>query len=77
MVGKGNFSRANTVMDSVFEFLFFYALFNLYVHTITFLYFPVISLSVSFEMEQLNNEEEEMDGSNNNPGFDDDGGASI
>ena len=54
-------------MDTVFEFLFFYALFNLYIHTLTFLYTPSnlneegISMS---DMEQLNdtgdNKEEAM-----------------
>ena len=44
-------------MDTVFEFLFFYALFNLYIHTLTFLYTPSnlsdegISMT---DMEQLN-----------------------
>ena len=58
-------------MDTVFEFLFFYALFNLYIHTLTFLYFPMdisasgISMS---DMERLN--DDDGDGGSSKDNFD-------
>ena len=62
---------------TVFEFLFFYALFNIYVHTVTFLYYPSsldgdgVSMA---DMEQLADGESDDD---DNQDRLDGGGASI
>ena len=50
---------------TVFEFLFFYAVFNVYVHTVTFLYYPsnldADGVSMS-DMERLAEESDDENG---------------
>ena len=63
---------------TVFEFLFFYAVFNTYVHTVTFLYYPsdldADGVSMS-DMERLAEQSDEDDGeATGQDGYD---GASI